>query len=434
MALVAFLWCLCAGARGATVSSLYARGYTVLPAPQKVELGEHDFRFDHDWRLQLGPGVPRNDIAVESLNGELQSRHHLTLTRSEGSSAPAGTLRLAVIPHSITIGNATDRDKSAISEQAYKITLARDAVSITANTLTGLFYGAQTFIQLLKPQTGSLWLPEGEIVDWPDLELRVIYWDDAHHLEHLDVLKGVLRQAAFFKINGFAIKLEGHFQYKSAAPIVEPYALTPAELQELTDEALRYHIQLIPYLDGPAHDAFILKHPEYAGLREFPESNYEFCATNPDTYKLLFGMYQDLLDANRGSKYFVLSTDEPYYAGLANNPQCDEATRARELGSVGKVLAEFVTKTANYLHDRGRTVIFWGEYPLVPEDIPSLPSHLVNGEVCGPKFDPVFRARGIRQMVYTSTEGSEKVFPNYYILPSARRLHPGLRGPGRGAA
>ena len=32
------------------------------------------------------------------------------------------------------------------------------------------------------------------IQDWPDLQLRVIYWDDAHHLEHLDVLKAALRQ------------------------------------------------------------------------------------------------------------------------------------------------------------------------------------------------------------------------------------------------
>src|SRR5207247_644201 len=390
---------------------------------QKVELGEHDFRFGQDWRLQLGPGVPRNDIAVENLDGEHKSRHYRTLTRQEGKPGPGAILRLAVLPNSIAIGDATDRDKSTLAEQAYKITLAKDAVTITANALTGLFYGAQTFVQLLKPQTGSLWLPEGEIVDWPDLELRIIYWDDAHHLEHLDVLKRALRQAAFFKLNGFAIKLEGHFQYKSATPIVDPYALTPAELQELTDYAARYHVQLIPYLDGPAHVAFILKHPEYSRLREFPDSNYEFCATNPDAYKLLFGMYQDLLDANKGGKYFVLSTDEPYYVGLPNNPKCDEATRAKEAGSVGKVLAEFVTKTANYLHDRGRTVIFWGEYPLVPEDIPSLPSHLVNGEVYGPKFDPVFRAHGIRQVVYTSTEGSEKVFPNYYILPSIRRLH-----------
>src|SRR3989454_10518541 len=430
MALVAFLWCLWAGARGATVSSLYARGYSVLPAPQKVELGERDFRFDHDWRLQLGPGIPRNDIAVESLNRELKSRHHLTLTRSEGSSAPAGTLRLAVIPHSITIGNATDRDKSAIAEQAYKITLARDAVSITANTLTGLFYGAQTIVQLLKPQTGCLWLPEGEIVDWPDLELRVIYWDDAHHLEHPDVLKAALRQAAFYKISGFALKVEGHFQYQHATPIVEPYALTPAELQDLTDYALKYYVQLIPYLDGPAHIAFILKHPEYARLREFPDSNYESCITDPDTYKLFFGMYKDLLDANRGSKYFVLSTDEPYFAGIAENAQCDEVSRAQQLGSNGKLLAEFATKAAGYLHDRGREVLFWGEYPLEPDDISALPGYLINGEIYGPRFDPVFKAHGIRQLIFTSTVGwKEFLFPNYYLRPPRQALS----GPSGGA-
>src|SRR5207245_9261059 len=140
------------------------------------------------------------------------------------------------------------------------------------------------------------------------------------------------------------------FQYQHARPIVEPYALTPAELQELTDYALKYHVQLIPYLDAPAHIAFILKHPEYASLREFPESNYEACVTNPETYKLYSGMFDDLLEATRGGRYFVLSTDEPYYVGLAKNSQCNEADRAKELGSAGKLLAEFVSKTATTLH------------------------------------------------------------------------------------
>ena len=101
-------------------------------------------------------------------------------------------------------------------------------------------------MQLPKIDTGVLKLPEGEIRDWPDLELRVIYWDDAHHLEHLDVLKAALRQAAFYKINGFSIKLEGHFQYKHAPAMVDPYALSPDELQTLTDYGLKYHVQLIP--------------------------------------------------------------------------------------------------------------------------------------------------------------------------------------------
>ncbi|HZT68259.1 MAG TPA: hypothetical protein VFC10_00735 [Terriglobia bacterium] len=62
-----------------------------------------------------------------------------------------------------------------------------------------------------------------------------------------------------------------------------------------------------------------MKHPEYNMLREFPQNNYELCTTNPDSYKLLDGTYQGRIGANKGVKYFVLSTDEPYYVGLADN-------------------------------------------------------------------------------------------------------------------
>jgi len=410
-------------AGAATASPLYARGYTVIPEPQKVTLGARDFQFSPEWRLELGRGVPPNDVAVESLKDDLQTRFRVTLSGQGRARAGAKMLHLAVVPNFVSVGEATDREKNVLAEQAYKMVLTADSVSISANAPTGLFYGVQTFLQLLKAHDGNLWLPEGEIVDWPDLEMRIIYWDDAHHLEPLSVLKQAVRQAAFYKINGFAIKLEGHFQYKNAAPIVEPYALSPAEFQELTDYGLKYHVQVIPYLDGPAHIAFILKHPEYAALREFPESNYEACVTNPETYKLYFGMFQDLLDANKGGKYFVLSTDEPYYVGLAKNDQCNEVDRAKELGSVGKLLAEFVTKTSNYLHERGRTVLFWGEYPLKPDDISSLPTHLVNSEVYGPEFDPVFKAHGNRQMIFTSTVGwKEFFFSNYYLLPAADHI------------
>jgi hexosaminidase len=90
----------------------------------------------------------------------------------------------------VTVGAATDANKSALAEQAYRVELASDRVAITGNTATGLFYGVQTMAQLLKPENGKLRLPGGQIEDWPDLELRVIYWDNEHHLEHPDVLKG----------------------------------------------------------------------------------------------------------------------------------------------------------------------------------------------------------------------------------------------------
>jgi len=417
--------------RALAVSPLFARGYTVLPAPQSVTFVGPDFLLTNGWKLELAGGVKADDVAVTTLKEDLAARFGITLANGPTPGSVAGVIRLTVTSGSVVIGDTTDRGHDLLAEQAYFLALKPQSIAIRANASTGLFYGVETLIQLIRSQSGKFLLPSADITDWPNLQLRVIYWDDAHHLEHLDVLKAAIRQAAFFKINGFSIKLEGHFQYKSAAPIVEPYALTPAELQELTDFGLRYHVQVIPYLDGPAHDAFILKHPEYAALREFPESNYEFCATNPDTYKLFYRMFDDLLEANEGSKYFVLSTDEPYYVGLANNTQCNEGERARQLGSVGKVLAEFVTRTAAYLHDRGRTVIFWGEYPLKPDDIAALPPYVVNGEVYGPDFDPVFRAHGIRQMIYTSTQGEERLFPDYYLLPSSMRLHPRQGDGGR---
>jgi hexosaminidase len=415
---------------GQNPSPLAFAGYAVLPVPQKVSLSGNNFVLGGKWQLEL-EGVKQNDVAVESLKEGLATRFHLSLAAMPFTRPESGVIRMVLKPNSVSIGQANDRDKSVLAEQAYRLTLGSKSVTVAANAGPGLFYGVQTLVQLIRRREERLWLPEGEIVDWPDLQLRAIYWDDAHHLERLDVLKQAVRQAAFFKINGFAIKLEGHFQHKSAPAVVEPYALTSSELQDLTDFALHYHVQLVPYLDAPAHVAFILKHPEYAALRAFTDSNYEFCVTNPETYKLLFGMYDDLLNATKGSRYFILSTDEPYYVGMASSTQCEEAARARELGSVGKLLAEFVTKASNYLHDKGRTVWFWGEYPLTPDDVPSLPSHMVNGEVHGNEFDSAFKKRGIRQLVYTSTQGEEPLFPDYYLLPSTSRLHPKSRGAGR---
>ena len=412
--------------RGETISKLWSRGYAVIPDPQQVELLDGDRQFGPEWMLQRGSGVAEGDVAVETLAQELESRFGLRAT-----TGAAMVVRLEVKTGSVIPGEVTDPDKQAVADQAYRIEIGEPGVAIVANASEGLFYGVETLVQLLRSRRGGYYLPLGRITDWPDLHRRHIYWDDAHHLDRLPELKRAIRQAAFFKINGFALKLEGHFQFRSAPAVVEPYALSPAEYQELTDYGLRYHVQLIPFLDGPAHIAFILKHPEYAKYRSFPDSNYELCATNPEAVKFLSGMFQDLVDANRGGKFVYLSTDEPYYIGMADNPACKEKAAAKKMGSVGKLLARFITQIAEPLHEQGRTVMFWGEFPLVPSDIEALPPYLVNGETYGPEFDPVFHRRGIRQTIYTSTQGEERFFPDYFSLPSSRRVHPRAPDAGR---
>jgi hexosaminidase len=398
---------------------LFARGYTVIPEPQQVDLDGPDFVFGNGWQLVTGNGVQRNATPVDVLREGLASRHGIELNVVPNADPHAKAIRMAISPGSVNIGVSTDRDKEKLAEEAYRLDISPSAISIAANAEPGLLYGAETLVQIVKSHQGANWLPKGRITDWPDLQNRFMYWDDKAHLDHPEVLQEMLRQAAFFKLNGVLLKLNAHFEYASAPAVVDPYALNAKQLQQLTNYGLRYHVQLIPYIGGPAHIAWILKHPDYAKLRAFPESNYELCTTNTRSYDLLDGMYQELMNV----KYFLLSTDEPYYVGLANNEQCNELDAAAQAGGPGKLLAQFITKTAGYLHDHGRTVIFWGEYSLKPADIPALPPYLINGEVYGKEFDNAFRRQQIRQMIFTYAQASEPLFPSYYLLPETEHVN-----------
>ncbi len=162
------------------VSPLFASGYTVIPEPQKIILGTHDFTFGRSWQLKVDKSVAADDVTLEALRNDLSTRFNVRLGASGGSG---GILLLRIAPRSVQVGEALDVHKSVLAQQAYKIDLHAGSVTITANAPTGLFYGVETLVQLLRPDMGTLWLPTGSIVDWPDLQLRNTYWDDIHHLD-----------------------------------------------------------------------------------------------------------------------------------------------------------------------------------------------------------------------------------------------------------
>ena len=176
-------------AQAETLSPLTARGYTLLPAPQKVTLGPRDFPLADGWQLVIASGIDAGEVAVESLKEQLAERFHLTLAVNKAVRSQSGVIRISIAPGSVTIGDATDRNKPGLAEQAYHLSLKSQEIALTANNAVGLFYGVQTLAQLVRRQDAQWLLPEAEITDWPNLEMRIIYWDDAHHLEPLSVLK-----------------------------------------------------------------------------------------------------------------------------------------------------------------------------------------------------------------------------------------------------
>ena len=399
---------------GMKVTDTAKRPESLLPVPQQSRFTGKKFNLDKSWTIRIN-GNSKDLPAILSLQEELLNRYQSKLRI--GSGKQTHSISLHIKEGAVKIGNTTDTNRTALMRQAYRLEMDTNRITIVANAAQGLYYGVQSLLQLLHAKRQTVSYPEGQLTDWPNMNLRMIYWDDAHHLEKIEVLKREIRQASYYKINGFALKLEGHFQYKSAPSIVEPHALSAAQYQELTDYAAAHYVQLIPYLDAPAHVSFILKHPEYKDLRAFPNSNYQFTVNNPRTYQLLSGMFKELIEANKGVEYVLLSNDEAYYTGKAVN----EIDSAKSLGGNGKLLAQFITRIADTLKQYGRKVIFWGEYPLKVEDIKKLPRHLING-VYDSSWASAFKERGIRQLIYTSTQGEEPLFPNYYPLPPDKTL------------
>ena len=148
---------------------LWARGYAVLPEPQKVELGEQDFHLDASWIITVSEGVAKEDIAVHVLTEKLRKEFHLNLSPdSSGRTGKQQVLELAIRP-----GTAAAGVKPELYRQAYLLEAAPSRIRVTGNSGAGLLYGVSTLLQLLRSKPGKQCsLPEVRIEDWPELELQ----------------------------------------------------------------------------------------------------------------------------------------------------------------------------------------------------------------------------------------------------------------------
>lgn len=386
-----------------TPTPLWSRGYSVIPAPQKVQLSEGDVALDAAWSVEAA-GIPANHIAVRTLAEGLS-------LKTAGKAAHS--IRLAVKPGSVVTGG-----EPAIDEQGYRLRIGEDAIEITGNGQSGLFYGVQTLLQLAKRDgAGRLIVPKSEMEDWPKLQLRFLHWDTKHHQDRVETLKRFLDEAVRYKVNMIGFELEDKFAYPSHPVIGAPGAFTPAQLQEIVDYGLERYIQIVPIVQAPAHMAYVLKHPEFADLRS-DGCNYMSCTCDPRLYELLFSMFDDLINATKGVDYFFASTDEVYFAG--NCPKCPRPYNA-ENRSLAWV--DYVQKAHDHLAKRGRRMLIWAEFPLLPEHVKLLPPDVIDGVIGEAAYLKPENELGMRQLSYNSMQGAELLFPNHFASESGRRAH-----------
>jgi hexosaminidase len=380
-------------------TELFLRGHSIIPTPQKVQLSIGDVEFGEGWAYDSR--VPAEHSAPRSLLKDLRDFYSLDLRKADPESQ--NVVALSVVTGTVITGADTE-----ISRQAYQLKIAPNRIDIIGNDDPGLFYGVQTFLQLLRRGTrGNLLLPVCTIEDWPSSQLRFLHWDTKHHQDRIETLKRYLDWSARFKINMIGFELEDKFEYPSNPIIGAPGAFTTAQLQEIVNYGLDRHIQVVPQIQSPAHLTYVLKHPEFADLKS-DGNNYQACLCDERTYKLIFSMYDDVIKATQGIQYFHVSTDEVYYAGI-----CAKCTRPYNPENRSLAWVEFANRAHKCLQTRHRKMLAWVEYPVLAKHIPLLPPDLINGVMPGEADQLQAENKlGMRDLIYTSMQGEELLFPD----------------------
>ena len=117
---------------------------SVIPEPVSLERQEGQFLVKHTTAIEVPSG---DDGSVAAVGGYLAG----FLNRSTGFHL--NTVRTST-EGSIKLMLNTSRDE-AIGEEGYGLTVSSGGVTISANKPAGLFYGVQTFVQLLPKEIES---------------------------------------------------------------------------------------------------------------------------------------------------------------------------------------------------------------------------------------------------------------------------------------
>lgn len=401
-------------------SELTNLGLHVIPYPQQVEIGGNEFILTSPVNIVLDKNSTELDRqTADKLKKELEEKWGIKSTI--GVDKGGSNIILSRKGAAKTLG-----------EQGYKLTTDTNILTISAKGEDGLFYGVQTFFQLVKNTRGKIVVPGMEITDWPDIKIRAAHYDTKHHQDKGSYVKDFIRDLARYKINMLVWEWEDKFAYKSHPEIGAPGAFTMAEMKEFTRYAKEYHIELVPLVQGLGHVSFILKWLQYKDLREVDNSDWEFCPLEDGSYDLLFDLWDEAMEATPGSRYIHIGSDETYELGL-----CDKCrAKAKDIGNSG-LYHTFANKAAKHLK-KSRKVMLW-ERPMgweknrspIKEMKPDIDLVLTESySYMTPEFRYVKEAKsmGFEVFMYDPNPGIEPLFlPYHYRIRRGKKVAGSLK-------
>jgi len=173
--------------------------------------------------------------------------------------------------------------------EGYTLNVESSRVRITASSHQGLFYGMQSFLQLLPAEIESAGIVENigwkapavNIIDSPRFAYRGIHMDPCRHFMTVEEVKKQIDVLSMFKINtihwhltddqGWRIEIKkyprlaevGGRRIEGEGVEYGPFYYTQEEIKDIVSYAAEHFITIIPELEIPGHElAAISAYPE----------------------------------------------------------------------------------------------------------------------------------------------------------------------------
>ncbi|MER6713830.1 beta-N-acetylhexosaminidase [Streptomyces sp. NPDC006129] len=362
----------------------------LIPAPLRIETGNGPgFVLDADTGVEAGPGAER---AARWLRATVGAATGLPLDPRTGGAGEG--LRLRVRPD---LGGP----------EAYRLTVGAGGALIEGASATGLFWGAQTFRQLLGPEAfrrapvsgKRAWdVPAVTVEDAPRFRWRGLMLDVARHfmpkegvLRYLDLMAAHKLNVFHFHLTddqGWRIEIERHPRLTEigswrartktghrASPLWDekPHGgyYTQDDIREIVAYAAERHITVVPEIDVPGHSqAAIAAYPELGNTDVIDTSalsvwdtwgiNPNVLAPTDNTLRFYEGVLEEVLELFP-SEFVHIGGDECPKEQWRRSETARARIRELGLADEDELQSWFVRHFDTWLTARGRRLIGWDE-------------------------------------------------------------------------
>ncbi|HEY5341879.1 MAG TPA: glycoside hydrolase family 20 zincin-like fold domain-containing protein, partial [Candidatus Aquilonibacter sp.] len=199
---------------------------------------------------------------------------------------------------------------AALGQQAYRLSVTPQGVTIGSSDADGAFYGAMTLAQLPYRAASRWLLPCVQIEDRPALRWRILSDDVSRGpLPTMRYFESRIRTIAAFKMNGYSPYMENVFTSPTDPLPAPPDGITPAQLHALAIYAKRYHVALIPEQQTFAHMHNTLRIERYASAAALPHG-FLLDPGNPVAAGYLVRIIGQELAAVPHPPFFHIGSDE----------------------------------------------------------------------------------------------------------------------------